>query len=367
MFRAPSPRINSAVVMQERSWPNLGGERVVRKTTPKQKSAPKGGSEPEPGIDRRLIVLGLMAQPAFFAGASMLRGPKEKPTYSLADNMDGDAVTSPALEIDLLETLERLPGATPGDMNHPQFAQAAAIVPQLEERGGSQLFAAAQTGRWVLPMVGGWDRVWTSRADTRAFGGPQDLEIKGAGKTFTQLAARQFLYGPGEGGAIVEFLYGERTPSGAIGQKLLLTRPGYVSNLGDNTMELAFSTPLDEYEVVYNPKMGQDGLKTGEKLAGSGERTQAVKDLFLTTTYLSERLWILRDVRDPSIVSVFERTETFSVLDRRGVVMEKQLKPSDNEQIRYGGLLFGDTKEDYEGWAEKAGASEELKNKLLGR
>jgi hypothetical protein len=47
--------------------------------------------------------------------------------------------------------------------------------------------------------------------------------------------------------------------------------------------------------------------------------------------------------------------------------MEKQLKPSDNEQVRYGALLFGDTKEDYQGWAEKAAQAEETKNKLLGR
>ena len=82
---------------------------------------------------------------------------------------------------------------------------------------------------------------------------------------------------------------------------------------------------------------------------------------------MSERLWIIRDIRDPSIVAVFERTNTYSVFDRRGLVMEKQLKPSDNEQVRYGALLFGDTKEDYQGWAEKAAQAEETKNKLLGR
>jgi hypothetical protein len=148
---------------------------------------------------------------------------------------------------------------------------------------------------------------------------------------------------------------------------LLLTRPGYVSNLGDNTFQLAFKGPLDEYEVVFNPKMNQDGLRTGEKLPGGSIASQAADDLFLRTTYLSERLWIIRDIRDPSIVSVFERTNTYSVFDRRGLVMEKQLKPSDNEQVRYGALLFGDTKEDYQGWAEKAAQAEETKNKLLGR
>merc|ERR1711871_1388118 len=107
--------------------------------------------------------------------------------------------------------------------------------------------------------------------------------------------------------------------------------------------------------------MRQDGLRTGEKLPGGSIASQAVQDLFLRTTYLSDRLWIIRDLRDPSIVSVFTRTDTYSVLDRRGVVMEKQLKPSEVEEVRYGSLLFGDSKEEYQGWAERTAEAEATK------
>lgn len=367
----PSPR-SSPLFLQERVWLNQGGERVVaKKQTKKRAPDPDEPPETPQGIDRRLLLMGVLAQPAIFSAISMSRGSgsskKTSQVNSLGDNMDGDAVTSPALEIQLLEAIELYPNAQPGDFTNPQYAAAYTLVPQLEARGGSQVKASSMAGRWVLPWVGGWDRVWTSTADTRPFGGPQDLQFKVGAKTYTQLAARQFVYGPGEGGAIVEFLYGERDAAGSIGQKLLLTRPGYVSNLGDNTFQLAFKGPLDEYEVVFNPKMNQDGLRTGEKLPGGSIASQAADDLFLRTTYLSERLWIIRDIRDPSIVSVFERTNTYSVFDRRGLVMEKQLKPSDNEQVRYGALLFGDTKEDYQGWAEKAAQADETKNKLLGR
>ena len=86
------------------------------------------------------------------------------------------------------------------------------------------------------------------------------------------------------------------------------------------------------------------------------------RQITLQTTYLSERLWVLRrgDER-----AVFERTETRSVLDRRGLVAAGQLKPSDDEQIRYGKLLFGEEKSDFVGWEESQKGEQALKNKLL--
>ena len=46
------------------------------------------------------------------------------------------------------------------------------------------------------------------------------------------------------------------------------------------------------------------------------------------------------------------RTETRSVLDRRGLVATGQLNPPKDETIRYGRLLFGETLSDYAGWDE---------------
>ena len=46
-------------------------------------------------------------------------------------------------------------------------------------------------------------------------------------------------------------------------------------------------------------------------------------------------------------VAVFQRTATRSVMDRRGLVADGQLKPPDDEQVRYGKLLFGETLQEY--------------------
>ena len=82
---------------------------------------------------------------------------------------------------------------------------------------------------------------------------------------------------------------------------------------------------------------------------------------------LSERFWILRDARDERRVAVFQRTETRSVMDRRGLVADGQLKPSEDEAIRYGKLLFGETLQDYAGWDEKQAKMMREKDKLLSK
>lgn len=60
--RAPDTRC------QERVWLNSGGERVVRKPKP-----PKGPEDP-PNDVRRVLLLGLLAQPVFYGGSRMLVG-----------------------------------------------------------------------------------------------------------------------------------------------------------------------------------------------------------------------------------------------------------------------------------------------------
>jgi len=365
---APAPQRGTPCYMQERVWLNQGGERVVRDG---KKKKPPRGDDDEPDFDRRLLVVGLMAQPAFFAGASMLRGRSQSAAPSKGSlaaqgevNMDGDAVTSPLLELQMIDVMENTPGARPGDANTPQYAQMMALLPQLEERGGSQLAAASMTGRWILPWVGGWERLWTSQADASTLGGPKELEFTGpGGRTYTQVSARQFVYGPGEGGIICEFLH----ESPGVDAKLLLTRPGVVTNLGENVFQLDFPQPLQEYEVKTNSTTGAEALVSGVQLSGGAERAPPLNNQFQRTTYLSERFWVLRDATDDKRISVYQRTYARSVLDRRGLVMEGQLKPSADESIRYGRLLFGDTADEYKGWEEKAQKGIEEKNKLFGR
>ena len=76
----------------------------------------------------------------------------------------GNAVTAPTLELDLDDLLElsKKQGVAPPD------ASVMALVQQLEETGGPQFEASFLQGKWVLPWVGGWERVWSSQADSLA-------------------------------------------------------------------------------------------------------------------------------------------------------------------------------------------------------
>ena len=377
--------------------PNLGGERVVRtaKAKPQGKSAaasvrPRGGEGSEEGFSvRRALIVGVLAQPAFFFGAQQLSSPqsfgslgdggKRAKLVEEADSYyDGDAVTAPELETTLLELLEeRAPGVE-------RDATAAKLVATLEERGGTQIFASAGQGRWVLPWVGGWERKWTNVADASYLGGPKETSFSKRGIALDQVSARHFVYGPGEGGITIEYLYAYQGDLNAP-IKFLLTRPGSVTNLGDNVFQLDFPKVLDEYEVFYDRTKGADrlancvptlnangnptGLLECSPIESGAERGAPASTLLIKTTYLSEKLWIQRDARDeskvartalpaprPSLltapratwqVTVFTRTATRSVMDRRGLVADGQLKPSDDEATRYGALLFGETIQDY--------------------
>lgn len=354
--------------------PNQGGERVIR-TKSKSKAKPlfgpgsaaaESGGESDGFSMRRAIIFGLLAQPAFYVVSGGFRSvPKLEGDAPLLID-DGDAVTSPALELALLEAMEE---------GSPNNALAANLVERLEANGGVQLPAAAGNGRWVIPWVGGWERLWTSRPQDASFlGGPSRSSFSatsgGRQSTFEQVGARNFVYGPGEGGINVEYLHS--TPDGSVND-IVLTRPGSVTNLGGNLFSLDFKAPLLEYEVrgpeeqmleerrrlkegiaSYGPNaMLQEKLVTGKPLEGGTVQGSPVENLLLKTTYLSERMWIVRDARDESQVAAFTRTETRSVMDRRGLVADGQLKPPDDEGIRYGKLLFGESLQDYAGWEAK--------------
>merc|ERR1719387_1601349 len=146
---------------------------------------------------------------------------EEDPTGYFYSNADtayyaGDAVNPPGVESRLVETLD-LPPSSSRDTILEE------IVAELEERGGTQIGSSSGSGRWVLPWVGGWQRLWTNSYDASFTGGPASKAFD----SFTEIGARQFIYGPGEGGMIVEYLFA----SGR--EKYLLSRAASVTNLGD--------------------------------------------------------------------------------------------------------------------------------------
>lgn len=201
--------------------------------------------------------------------------------------------------------------------------------------------------------------MWTSSPlDATNMGGPKAAKLAGRAG-FDLTSVRHFVYGPGEGGITIEYLYSDRDAN-----RLLLSRPGNVVNLGGNIFQMDYTEPLKEFEVTTDARSGAEKLATGVALEAGADRMPPVSALRARTTYLSERLWIVRSLADDS-VSVFERTSTRSVMDRRGLVAEGQLKPPEDETIRYGGLLFGETLQDYAGWEDKQ--TDGTRDKILSR
>ena len=411
--------------MQERIYPNLGGERVTKKKPrrdaltellgklPGRSSGPEPEPEPEPEApDRRALIVGGLGAAAWlprllplaFAPPAEESDQAKQQRYLEEERVrleeaalatspgaagarerggqfggtlfeEGDAVTSPAVEVALLGLVSDTGGAE--RLSPKQRARAAAYVQQLESRGGSQYFAASGPGKWVIPWVGGWQKLWSSSDDAALMGGPSAKEIglspdlrsrlSPGGASFQLASTRYYVYGPGDDGVFVEYLY--RAP-GAV-DDLLLTRAGRVRNDGGNRFGFEFGLPLRPYEARVNADTtsGDEifaALVSGRPLEGlpaSAAGLPGGSKVELQTTYLSERVWIIRDANGQT--AAFERTETRSVADRRGLVADGQLKPPDDDSIRFGRLLFGETLSDYNGWESDQKKDSELKDKLF--
>ena len=113
---------------------------------------------------------------------------------------EGDAVTRPGLELELLELIES------GNSFTASGRSVSTLIDELEEFQGSQLAAAAGAGKWVIPWVGGWERLYANSPGCRYLGGPQQTEVSFQGRAYRQVSQRQFVYGPGESGVTVEYL-----------------------------------------------------------------------------------------------------------------------------------------------------------------
>lgn len=332
----------------ERVWLNTNGERVVRK---KKKKPKKAAGEEEPfgsGVfdsDERRLLLGLLGTGGIlqvvlnvFVKPNQPRRRDAESETRDASALEGDAVTRPAIEEQLEDVVL---GRIASDSS-----TVGKLVSVLESQGGPSLMASSRRGRWAVPWIGGWQRLATSETDASFLGGPSKMSVKG----LEQISCRHFIYGPGEGGIVVEYLYapaGETIESAPSSTKLLLSRSGTLENLGENTFEIDFKEPLQAFQIDTDER-GVDFLRVAAKDSGAGANTATPK---LQTTYLSATMWI---VREGEKYAVFQRTDTRSVNDRRGLVADGQLKPADDETIRYGRLLFGESLSDYAGWSEAA-------------
>jgi len=380
--RCAAPSMGNNWFEIERVSPN--GERVVRKSKKPQAGGPTSVEDMDAQFTRRSVLLGLVIASAYTSpkiAGLVSAPPKPKALAKVDSSYDaGDAVTRPGLENELVDLLE-----APGALSPLQNEEARQLVLALEERGGTQLAAASMTGRWVLPWVGGWERVWTDNPEDSSYlGGPTrtsaSLAIEGAegtptlrsgGVTFTQTGVRHFVYGPGEGGVTCEYTY--EALGNQTNKKLLLWRLGSVTNQGGNFFRFDFDKSIQGYPAqlakIKGYKEPKDIVSAAELVTGSDTPKGLMEGpqfAVLHTTYLSERLWIVRDGEGGDRLGVWERTEVKSVKDRRGVQVEGQVKENPDEEVRYGKLLFGDTDTEYKGWDEKQLKDAAQKDKLFG-
>ena len=155
---------------------------------------------------------------------------------------------------------------------------------------------------WTAPtadasLTGGPSKSSLGLATTTGATGRASPTLRSGGTPFKLLTARHFVYGPGEGGVTIEYLY---SAPGA-GEQLLVSRQGSVNNLGSNAFTLGFSQPLRGYEVAYSPKNAREVLAAESPLEGNVE-LGGPAEVMLQTTYLSEQMWILRDAsKQPSV------------------------------------------------------------------
>lgn len=326
---------------------------------PKSRSATKSVSDAPDTIRRGLLVAGGLLAPYTLINlfSSFPAPTTNKWKEEAREDYEGDAVTSPQLETSIIELAEA--GATPKD--GARYASAKRIVDLLEEQGGPQLFASRAPGKWCIPWVGGWERVWTTDPAERFPGGPKGtgfaLSTTASGEPmqrsgsslFSMTSARQFIYGPGEGGFVVEYLHS----APGVPDDLLLTQLGDIKNLGGNFFELNFKDQLRAF-AAKKDDFGTEVLARPTPLEGTMDFGPRAESATLQTTYLSATMWILRD--EAGRKAVFSRTETKSVSDRRGLVVNGQVKEHPDEETRYGKLLFGETQQEYQGWEESVDA-----------
>ena len=239
----------------------------------------------------------------------------------------GPAVAADDLEDELLGMLEA-GGVGGSGLSASQMSATEGTVRELEALGGTQLSAASNEGMWELPFVGGWDVLLAAPAFAGGplAGGGKGVGGKGVGGkgvggkgvggqgVLTIVSARQFIWGPGEGGISTECVYED--PASGVGSLVLLSRIGSVSNLAGTDVRLDFAMPLNANRVSMPADGGGGGgaATVGTALPLDTVRGSAagVMGSLWTTTYLSERMWVMRSPGDGGM-TVLRRTDAEAI------------------------------------------------------
>lgn len=212
------------------------------------------------------------------------------------------------LELNLEAQLDSLMSDRPNRSTY----EIAELLTKLESTGGSQQRYGwgVSSNPFDLPMVGAWDVLYAERPLASRSG-------------VSLVSARQWLYGPGTGGAAAECVF-----AGPSSGRVLLTRTGNVTKLEGTALQLDFSRASRAYELKYTRSermrlQSSTGewadvekiIPTSSPSVGSPLLESPLKQLcapsasgLMVTTYLSDVLWIMRD-NAAGAATVLRRTD----------------------------------------------------------
>ena len=209
------------------------------------------------------------------------------------------------LEEELQEML-RTSGA-PASVSPLQAAAIDGVIRRLEQmRGRAQRAGWGQSdSRWDMPFIGAWDVIYTTEQANYAPAGAHDRLV----------TAREWIYGPGEGGGATECVYA--TSSGLKSGSLLIARTSAVTKLPDEMLRLDVAPAARAYALTYSTREARrlqqaDGSwatverevqretpAAGALLASDAQMRQcSPRGGVRRTTYLSDTVWIERTSTD---------------------------------------------------------------------
>jgi len=219
-------------------------------------------------------------------------------------------------EFQLEEQLQSMLSAGPtGDRPHASAVQGDtsaidALVTELETFRGRQQRAGwgQSSSAWDLPFIGSWDVIYSK--------GPSLTSSQG-GDREQLVSARQWVYGPGEGGIGIECVFA--LPAGPPSGSLLLARQGSVTKLEADGLRINLDAPTQAFALGYervrssrvqqadggwadvetveaSPQavVGRYSSAQGPTLSSASRGLCAPVVGLARTTYLSDTIWVLR-------------------------------------------------------------------------
>lgn len=283
--------------------------------------------------------------------SSVVRAVREQESARLAAEEEAAYFTwaDQELELEALATWDspRSPLAT------AQVVEVGALITRLEGTRGRQQRAGwgQSDNKYDLPYIGAWEVLFASEPSAYVPSSSSGPRGGGGGAERLELvSARQWIYGPGGGGAAAECVY--TLPGGPAGGSLLITRAGNVTKLEEAGLQVELGDYSRGYQLTYTVsearELQQADGQWGTIVTTRPSSTPAVGALLsegfqravcapsaagvLQTTYLSDTLWIVRSASSGA-ATVLKRTEAEA--------LKPQMNGADGSPDGFDALKFG--------------------------